>query len=233
MAKIILFGNQKGGVGKSTLTMLTATALSQPPFNLDVCVLDADDQRSLCDLRQNDIGQDTEQKLPYEIRPATLNDIHRDIRELDRRFHVVFIDVAGKLDLNIAADKQEIIPYLSYVDLLFMPFVAGNFNVDASAKYLKTVLHVQLSRQLSARPLAVFGLVNMFRERSRVNGFLLEDIQNLRSVVDIQFMETHLRDYALFKESDTLKSLYSENSNDAAKLNFRNWIDEFANLLNQ
>ena len=233
MAKIILFGNQKGGVGKSTLTLLTATALSQPPFNLNVCVLDADDQRSLCDLRQNDLGQDTDQKTPYEIRPATLNDIHRDIRELDRRFHVVFIVVAGKLDLNIAADKQEIIPYLSYVDMLFMPFVAGNFNVDASAKYLKTVLHVQLSRQLSARPLSVFGLVNMYRERSRVNSYLLDDIQNLRSVVDIQFMETHLRDYALFKECDTLKSLYSENSNDAAKANFRTWIDELANLLNQ
>lgn len=233
MAKIILFGNQKGGVGKSTLTMLTATALSHPPFNLDVCVLDADDQRSLYDLRQSDMGYNAEQTPPYEIRSATLNDIHKDIRELDRHFHVVFIDVAGKLDLNIAADKQEIIPYLSYVDLLFMPFVAGNFNVDASAKYLKTVLHVQLSRQLSARPLKVFGLVNMYRERSRVNGFLLDDIQNLRSVVDIQFMETHLRDYALFKESDTLKSLYSENSNDAAKANFRAWIDELANLLNQ
>ena len=233
MAKIILFGNQKGGVGKSTLTMLTATALSQPPFNLDVCVLDADDQRSLSDLRQSDIANNTEQAVPYEIRSAALNDIHKDIRELDRRYHVVFIDVAGKLDLTIAADKQEIIPYLSYVDLLFMPFVAGNFNVEASAKYLKTVLHVQLSRQLSARPLKVFGLVNMFRERSRVNSFLLDDIQNLRSVVDIQFMETHLRDYALFKESDTLKSLYSETGNDAAKVNFRNWIDEFANLLNQ
>lgn len=233
MAKIILFGNQKGGVGKSTLTMLTATALSQPPFNLDVCVLDADDQRSLSDMRQSDIGNNAEQAVPYEIRPASLNDIHRDIRELDRRYHVVFIDVAGKLDLNIAADKQEIIPYLSYVDLLFMPFVAGNFNVEASAKYLKTVLHVQLSRQLSARPLKVFGLVNMFRERSRVNSFLLDDIQNLRSVVDIQFMETHLRDYSLFKESDTLKSLYSETGNDAAKVNFRNWIDEFANLLNK
>lgn len=233
MAKIILFGNQKGGVGKSTLTMLTATALSQPPFNLDVCVLDADDQRSLSDMRQSDIGQNKDLAPPYDIRPATLNDIHRDIRELDRRYHVVFIDVAGKLDLNIAADKQEIIPYLSYVDMLFMPFVAGNFNVEASAKYLKTVLHVQLSRQLSTRPLKVFGLVNMFRERSRVNNFLLDDIQNLQSVVEIQFMQTHLRDYALFKESDTLKSLYSESSNDAAKANFRNWIDEFTNLLNQ
>ena len=233
MAKIILFGNQKGGVGKSTLTMMTATALSQSPFNLNVCVLDADDQRSLWDMRQNDVGQNAEFKPSYDIRPATLNDIHRDIRELDKSFDVVFIDVAGKLDLNIAADKQEIIPYLSYVDLLFMPFVAGNFNVDASAKYLKTVLHVQLSRQLSARPLHVFGLVNMFRERSRVNSYLLDDIQNLRSVVEIQFMETHLRDYALFKEGDSVKSLYSENSNDAAKVNFRNWIDEFANLLNQ
>lgn len=232
MAKIILFGNQKGGVGKSTLTMLTATVLSQAPFNLNVCVLDADDQRSLSDMRQNDLAQGEDIKAPYEIRPATINDIHRDIRELDRKFDIVFIDVAGKLDLNIAPDKQEIIPYLSYVDLLLMPFVAGNFNVDASAKYLKTVLHVQLSRQLSARPLHVYGFVNMYRERSRVNSYLLDDIQNLRSVVDIQFMETHLRDYALFKECDTLHSLYSE-SNDAAKANFRTWIDEFINLLNQ
>ncbi len=233
MAKIILFGNQKGGVGKSTLTMLTATALSQSPFNLNVCILDADDQRSLWDMRQNDVSNDAAQPTPYDIRAASLDDIHRDIRELDRKYDVVFIDVAGKLDLNIAADKQEIIPYLSYVDMLFMPFVAGNFNVEASAKYLRTVLHVQLSRQLSARPLKVFGLVNMYRERSRVNGFLLDDIQNLRSVVDIQFMETHLRDYALFKECDTLKSIYSETSNDAAKLNFRNWIDELASLFSK
>ena len=117
-------------------------------------------------MRQSDTQNSPNTTPAYDVRSATLEDIHKDIRALDSRYHVVFIDVAGKLDLNIAPDKQEIIPYLSYVDMLFMPFVAGNFNVDASAKYLKTVLHVQLSRQLSARPLNVFGLVNMFRERS-------------------------------------------------------------------
>ena len=231
MAKIILFGNQKGGVGKSTLTMMTATALSQPPFNLDVCIVDADDQRSIWEMRQSDAQNSPNATPPYDVRSATLEDIHKDIRALDSRYHVVFIDVAGKLDLNIAPDKQEIIPYLSYVDMLFMPFVAGNFNVDASAKYLKTVLHVQLSRQLSARPLNVFGLVNMFRERSKVNSYLLDDIENLRSVVDIQFMDTRLRDYSLFKECDTLKSMYSETGSDVAKLNFRQWLDEFVGLM--
>ena len=33
MAKFIVFGNQKGGIGKTTLTILTATGLSQAPFN--------------------------------------------------------------------------------------------------------------------------------------------------------------------------------------------------------
>ena len=67
-----------------------------------------------------------------------------------KNINITFHD-GGKSFNSVKNDKQEIIPYLSYVDMLFMPLVAGNFNVDASAKYLKTVLHVQLSRQLSAR----------------------------------------------------------------------------------
>ena len=40
MAKIIMFGNQKGGIGKSTLTILTANTLASPEFDYKVLVID-------------------------------------------------------------------------------------------------------------------------------------------------------------------------------------------------
>ncbi len=52
MAKIIMFGNMKGGIGKSTATLLASTALAQPPFNKKVLVLDLDRQGSLIELRK-------------------------------------------------------------------------------------------------------------------------------------------------------------------------------------
>jgi len=53
-AKIVGFVNQKGGVGKSTLTMLVATALAKAPYNLKVAIVDCDAQTSLQDQRKMD-----------------------------------------------------------------------------------------------------------------------------------------------------------------------------------
>ena len=54
MAKIIMFGNQKGGIGKSTLSILTANALASPKFDYKVLVIDNDMQRSILSIRQYD-----------------------------------------------------------------------------------------------------------------------------------------------------------------------------------
>ena len=54
MAKILSISNQKGGVGKSLLTTMTATALGSDPFNLKVAVIDLDQQSTIYNLRQID-----------------------------------------------------------------------------------------------------------------------------------------------------------------------------------
>ena len=40
-----MFANQKGGVGKSTCSMMAANALSQAPFDKKIFLIDGDKQK--------------------------------------------------------------------------------------------------------------------------------------------------------------------------------------------
>lgn len=53
--KVIGFVNQKGGVGKTTLGMLTCTAFSEKPYGYKVAMIDCDAQQSARMQREKDI----------------------------------------------------------------------------------------------------------------------------------------------------------------------------------
>lgn len=229
MSKIVAFGNQKGGVGKSTIITLCANALSQPPFNLKICVIDNDPQRSIYEARQFE-AEDREGKMPYDVVAMDLLALQTNIYEYDKRYDLILIDTAGRLDANLDIQQQEITKTLMYADYLFIPFRAGNFNLDASLEYLKMAAKLQQLRATSQRPLRFYGFINMFKDRSNSNAHLIEEIENLRSA-GVQFMLCRLRNYALFEEIDTFSNLYDVNSNDKAKLNFTVWLNEFVKIL--
>ena len=111
MSKIICFGNQKGGSGKTTTTCLTANSLSAAPFNLRVYVCDCDPQQSiirrrLADQRVND------QVPPYQVGFKTLAQLQQDIIEIDKQNDVVFLDLPGKLDSSHPDDQHTIANFL-------------------------------------------------------------------------------------------------------------------------
>jgi cellulose biosynthesis protein BcsQ len=229
MAKIIMFGNQKGGVGKSLCGMMTATAISQAPFGFKTCVVDIDDQKSIFHARNIDIQSYPEGTTePYDILPMNVADLQKRIGELDKKYQLIIIDAAGKLDANAEVNQQEITKSLMYVDFLFMPFVAGTFNFTASYQYFEFVKQVQLARQLQTRPLRVAAFVNMYRSRSRSNAFLLQDLESLD---DTPKMSVYLNDYAVFKDADSITSLYDSLSTDTAKLNFSEWLNELTKII--
>jgi len=226
-----MYGNQKGGVGKSTLTALTANALAAAPFGLAVSVLDVDNQQSLIKRRLLDL-QGYEQATPYKVEAKTLADFQRDVLELDKAQDVILVDAPGKLDADLPASEQQIIKLLQYIDVLFIPFVPGNYSLDASLSFLKAALRVKAARANDARPLAVIGTINMFEgSRTTDDKFLLEELAELRSLVNIPFVATELNRYALFRNVDTLESFYQPGSADKAKQNFCTWLNEIAELL--
>ncbi len=228
MSKIVAFGNQKGGVGKSTVIVLAANALSQAPFNIKLCVIDCDRQQSLVEARAYDGVEEVD--VSYPILGMTVEELQDKIHDLDKEYDLILIDTAGRLDHTVAAENQEITRVLMYVDYLFIPFRAGSFNLDASMEYLKVANKLQELRADATRPLRFWGFVNMFKDRSKTNAFLVTEIEHLRTQ-GIPFMLCRLRNYTLFEEIDTLTSYYDVNSNNKAKLNFTVWLNEFVKIL--
>lgn len=228
MSKIVAFGNQKGGVGKSTVVALAANALSQAPFNINLCVIDCDRQQSLAEARSFELEEGD--KAPYPIFGMSVDELQDKIYDLDEQYDLIIIDTAGRLDHTISVKNQEITKALMYADYLFIPFRAGSFNLDASLEYLKVSLELKELRAESERTLAIYPFVNMYKDRSKTNAFLVSEIEYLRSD-GIPFMMCRLRNYTLFEEADTLTSFYDVNANNKAKLNFTVWLNEFVKIL--
>lgn len=228
MSTIVAFGNQKGGVGKSTVLTMVANALSQPPFNIQLCVIDTDPQRSLVEARAFDVEAPDEG--PYPILGLSVEELQEQIYELDQTYELILLDTAGRLDHSIPIEQQQITRALMFADYLFIPLRAGSFNLEASMEYLKMAHALQDIRADKQRPLQYVGFLNFYKDRSKSNAFLVSEIEHL-SEQGIRFMNCRLRHYALFEEVDTLTSYYNVNTTNKAKLNFTVWLNEFFKLI--
>ena len=230
MAKFIVFGNQKGGIGKTTFAVLTATALSQPPFNKKTLLIDNDNQKSAIRLRQYDEENYSEIQAPYLMREMNHEQIVASIIDIDEIYDYVFIDTPGKLDANLPPEQQEVTKILLLADYLFMPFKAGALNLDATTDYVKVLLQAKKYRENTDRPLVIYGVVNFFKERSRINRELKDELEYLKEHAKLAFMETALKQYVAYEYLDTYTSLYKEGSKDPAEKNFNNFMNEFYKL---
>ena len=79
--KIIVFANQKGGTGKSTLCVMMAHWLTE--HGKKVVVYDADSQQTLYDHRQDDIKANPEIKPSWEVKRINALNYNQTTRILD------------------------------------------------------------------------------------------------------------------------------------------------------
>ena len=226
MALKIAFSNQKGGCGKSTATILTATALSDQPFEYKVLVIDLDKQLSIFQQRQYDI--EDKKSVNFDvIKFDQLNDFDNSIEHLDKDYDIILIDSGGKLDDNLPVEFQTITRVLSNIDILLIPFTSGNFSLESTIEYINFVNDFKRSSGLEFE---MYGFINKFRNiNSNVN--LALDMAKISKAANIKMMRTRLKNYTLFESCDTSKTLYDENSNKADKLNFTVWLNELNNKI--
>jgi chromosome partitioning protein len=121
---IIIIGNQKGGAGKSTLTMLLANYLSRER-NARVTVIDMDYQQSIA--QKFEKAKILENEEPYQVIAAGLEQFPQMAVTIKRnRDHFVLIDLPGKLD------DDGLIPVFKAADQVICPFSYDEFSYDST-----------------------------------------------------------------------------------------------------
>jgi chromosome partitioning protein len=91
----IVFGNQKGGAGKSTLCALLANYLAIEK-QVPVLVLDMDTQQSLRSMRERDLMVQTE--MPYQIETMQTEEYAKYRQEFANKDIYILMDLPGTLD---------------------------------------------------------------------------------------------------------------------------------------
>ena len=110
----IVIGNQKGGVGKSTLCILLANYLTLVQES-ECLILDLDFQRSISSLWNRDRANLDNPSL-YEVLDLELEAFKNFKDKLQQAEGHVIIDLPGKMDDN------ELIPIYQCADLVICPF---------------------------------------------------------------------------------------------------------------
>ncbi|AZQ64383.1 MULTISPECIES: ParA family protein [Flammeovirga] len=156
MAKVISFATQKGGVGKSTLLMLTASAVHNRT-NKKVLVIDCDPQKSVKDIYATE-GADKEQS--YDVisfnwkQPRAEENFDKTLALAEKKYDAIFLDVPGRIE------GKEIYFSVLVSDVVIVPVVASVLDMRATIRFLKTLPMIKEMKEKQGYNFDVFGIVN-------------------------------------------------------------------------
>ena len=164
--KLVTIANQKGGSGKSTLTVLLATALAAT-YGYRVGVLDLDPQQSLYQIRAvTDEGlRAPDEEYAYPILPMSIEEAWSHLEQHSDEYDIVFLDLPGR------SDSGDLLEMIANCNVVIVPMRASMFDRLSTASFLDGILAAQKSMD---EPFAVYGLRTMFQANTREENDLTE-----------------------------------------------------------
>jgi len=213
--KVITFGNQKGGVGKSTLTSFFANFIHFDTDNL-VCVVDADDkQMSLDRTRKKELAKGAKENDLYNLIQINSNDFPNIYDSgLKGKFDYVFVDLPGNLK------QPGVLATFVYVDYLFIPTSLSSFDLDSMGIFVELYNEVIEKRKEINETVKVFGILNRFNPRMKE----FELFQDMREKLPFKFLDNYIpqsdvmfqrnvsttETYKHYRKGNVLKDIYNE-----------------------
>lgn len=190
---IISFLNQKGGVGKTTLSVNIAMALAFKRFK--VLLIDADPQNSSLD------WADTRKKESlFTVVGITKAIIHKEVAKLSRNYDHIIIDGPPRI-YDVARSA------IVASDLVIIPVQPSPYDVWAAKEVVDLIKEVGESMSEFKNIKSTF-LIN----RKIVNTALGRDVEQALAPYDIDLLETQLCQRVSYAETASLGSTIVEDS---------------------
>ena len=196
--KIISVTSQKGGTGKSTMTMLLACCLAADKYK--VSILDIDTQstiKKLSDLEGN--------KIVNICKSDVDNDVKKELLRFENeKYDFVFLDFP-----RFTHKDEKAVFLLSICDFVFVPSLGSIIEV------LSTMTFIEVLKKLEVRH---FVFLNKYRRLKEEN----ETIEILRKESNV--MANVIQDLKLFKDVSLSTSVLSTKE---GKKRFEVFYNEF------
>ena len=200
MPRIISIANAKGGVGKSTVTILLATALAKHQKK-KVLILDTDSQASVTKwlkTEKQDYEEDT--KSLVTVAQESPQHVRLFLDKYGEDYDIIFIDIPRMTNsMNETANVQ----LLYYCDSVLIPVLGSRLDVMSTQDFYRIIQDAAGKRKELGFPFTTYGFVN--RETN------LKDNQEAREllndVLKIPMLNTALRDLKVFKTPSLFHSI--------------------------
>ncbi len=216
----ISFATQKGGIGKTTLTVLTASYLHYVK-GYNVAVIDCDaPQNSIADLREREVKVIAEstyfkalacdhfrkvKKKAYPVIASNaadaLDDADKMLREETVKPDLVFFDLPGTLK------SEGVVKTLSQMDYIFTPISADRLVVESSLQFAALFYENLITTGVAkTKGLHLFWTMVDGREKSE----LYDLYRQINEGMNIPMLETRLPDSKRFRRdlSEERKAIF-------------------------
>ncbi|ODN40983.1 division plane positioning ATPase MipZ [Piscirickettsia litoralis] len=206
---IILLGSQKGGTGKSTLSVNICAELLR--LKKTVLLIDADAQGT-----SNNWSQDRENtnNLPHLDCLQKYGNIRKTLLELSDRYDYIVVDTAGH-------DSKELRSGLTAADILLTPFKPSQPDLDTMARLDEIIEEAKIINE----ELKCFACLNMSPTNPVVNE-AKEARKLLNEFSSISIIPTIIRERKAFRDTISQGLGVVETQHSKAKAEIQNLVND-------
>lgn len=195
--KILSISNSKGGVGKSVVTMMVATALAEQKKK-KVLILDCDSQSSITEMYEQEKEFNPDATPLVEVESMSPRRVQTFLKRFGADYDVIFIDIPRMTDKK--ADSPTVMLLYNCVGVL-IPVIASEVDVLATQEFMAVLEDAKIFKEEMKEEFNYYGFIN--RRNQRKSNELTEDLLKKEG---LKMFRNSLPDLKIFTTPSIFKS---------------------------
>ncbi len=195
--KVISICNSKGGVGKSVVTMMVATAIAEQK-NKKVLILDCDSQASVLAMYEQEVEYYPDDTPLIEVEALSPRRVNTFLKRFGGDYDVIFIDIPRMTDKK--ADNPTVM-LLYNCDGILVPVIGSGVDAIATQEFLEIIEECKTYKAEMEENFVCHGFIN--RRNLRKSN---EETETELRQAGLKMFSTSLSDLRIFTTPSVFQS---------------------------